>query len=84
MELTYEINQKIWSDIQDLFPDELVHLGGDEVISSCWDKRPSIKQWMSENGIANYVELQSYYRTRQKEDLRAGRSPVFWSNEQVS
>lgn len=29
-------------------------MGGDEVISSCWDKRPSIKEWMANNNISDY------------------------------
>lgn len=43
IDLTLQVNKYIFSDLQDYFPDELVHFGGDETISSCWDKRPSIK-----------------------------------------
>ena len=32
-----------------LFYDDFVHLGGDEVDTSCWESTPRIKQWMEDN-----------------------------------
>ena len=30
------------------------HLGGDEVFSACWDKRPAIKTFMASKNISSY------------------------------
>lgn len=57
IDMTYDVNQKVFADIQNYFPDEYIHLGGDEVDSACWDQRPSIKQWMAQQKIKDYVEL---------------------------
>lgn len=57
MESTYELVNGIVEEIQDIFPDEYVHLGGDEVIYSCYNKRPSIKEKMKEMGFDSYIDL---------------------------
>jgi len=54
MDLTYEVNGWIWNDIQNMFPDNYVHMGGDEVFGYCWDQRPSIKDFMNKNGLKDY------------------------------
>ena len=30
-----------------LFPDNMVHLGGDEVTTTCWSQTPSIQAWLT-------------------------------------
>jgi hexosaminidase len=34
-----------------LFPETMMHLGGDEVDTSCWTKTQSISDWMAENDM---------------------------------
>ena len=36
------------------FDDPYIHFGGDEVEEDCWDRKPSIKEWMKDNNIPNY------------------------------
>jgi hexosaminidase len=31
-----------------------IHLGGDEVVDACWDKRPAIQEYMNANNISSY------------------------------
>ena len=33
---TYEFMDKFFNEVLDVFPDELLHLGGDEVATECW------------------------------------------------
>lgn len=35
-----------------IFPDDFVHLGGDEVVTDCWTSTPRIAQWMKEKGFS--------------------------------
>jgi hexosaminidase len=39
---TYELLQGIFTDFQNLFPDNMIHLGGDEVLQSCFDENPAL------------------------------------------
>lgn len=64
MDKSYDIVGGVLKDVQAMFPDEYVHMGGDEVFGNCWDQRPSIKEFMAANNIADYNALQVYYRNR--------------------
>ena len=67
MELTYQVVESVFTELAELFDDinvPFVHFGGDEVIKSCWDSRPSIKEFMEKNNITDYDALQVYYRVR--------------------
>jgi len=52
----------MFSELNELFIDNVAHFGGDEVNEKCWDNRPEIKEWMKSHGIATYKDLQIYYR----------------------
>ncbi len=42
--------------------------------------RPEIKQFMAKNNIKDYAELQSYWRAKLREQLKPGRTAIFWRN----
>lgn len=50
-------------DARSLFLDEVVHLGGDEVDTSCWNSSITIQGWMLRNN-ASLQELFPYYLNR--------------------
>eukprot|EP00013_Stygamoeba_regulata_P019463 CAMPEP_0177650472 /NCGR_PEP_ID=MMETSP0447-20121125/11962_1 /TAXON_ID=0 /ORGANISM="Stygamoeba regulata, Strain BSH-02190019" /LENGTH=539 /DNA_ID=CAMNT_0019153347 /DNA_START=6 /DNA_END=1623 /DNA_ORIENTATION=- len=41
-----------------LFPSSMVHLGGDEVDTSCWTKTPAVASWLQQRG---FTADQAYY-----------------------
>ncbi|KAF7993368.1 hypothetical protein HCN44_007871 [Aphidius gifuensis] len=63
------INSAIWpflttlfNEIMDLFPDNYIHVGGDEVLFDCWKSNPDILAYMQANGMKkNFEQLESYY-----------------------
>lgn len=70
-----------------MFIDPVMHLGGDEVDTVCWDKRPEILVWMAQNGIKDYHELQIYYRNRQKQiwrNISKTKNASYWANEEIN
>jgi hexosaminidase len=34
---TYELIGKLWAELAEVFPDQYIHLGGDEVDQACWN-----------------------------------------------
>lgn len=82
LDSTYSAMQTVFAQVLALFPDPLLHLGGDEVQQSCWDQRPAIKQFMEQHGLPDYNALELYYRRRQKQVLRAltNRTLLYWAN----
>jgi len=62
-----------------LFPGNMIHLGGDEVDTSCWSKTPAVADWLQKQGMtpddgyAYFVNRAAGYAKAQ------GRRPVQWS-----
>lgn len=83
-EKTYELVEAIVAQFTKYFPDELVHLGGDEVILSCFNENPAIATFMKEKGIASHKDLVSYHIGKAREvltKLDAKKRAMYWSNE---
>jgi hexosaminidase len=76
----YDFVRTIYQDLKDIFPDEFVHVGGDEVPLDCWENSPNIKQWMDDQNITDTVDAYEYFETRLlsivSDDL--GKSPIVW------
>lgn len=58
---TYTFLKEFFQEIVNVFPDQYVHLGGDEVDFDCWESNPIITKFMNENNITDYSGLESYY-----------------------
>lgn len=67
------------SPLQGLFPSSMIHLGGDEVDTSCWTKEPSIMAWLAarnltvDGGYGYFVNKTAHLAAEQ------GRRPVQWN-----
>eukprot|EP00043_Microstomoeca_roanoka_P017928 m.188833 g.188833 ORF g.188833 m.188833 type:complete len:1127 (-) comp16734_c1_seq1:3793-7173(-) len=62
--LTYQVLQDIIQATTELFPDAMLHVGGDEVQYECWKQNSAIQAWMKEHGIADERELEIYFETQ--------------------
>jgi len=68
---TYEMLGNFLREMSYLFPDQYMHLGGDEVRHDCWEQKPSIKTFMDANGIATYADLERYFWGRLSQEVLA-------------
>lgn len=63
-----------------LFPDNVIHLGGDEVNTACWTKSPSITAWLKAQGFTNPNQGYQYFVARVQALAQAmGRDVVGWN-----
>jgi hexosaminidase len=51
-------------EVAALFPDEYLHVGGDEVNGKQWDRNPRVQTFKQEHGLKNNAELQLYFEKR--------------------
>jgi len=62
---TYEFVEKLYREVDELFVDNYLHIGGDEVSFNCWESNPDIRAFMREQGWGfDYSKLEQYYETR--------------------
>jgi len=62
-----------------LFPDSFVHLGGDEVNTSCWSATPSIAEWMRAQNLTADGAYARFCKRVAGMAIAQGRRPVQWS-----
>ncbi len=61
---TYKFLKKFFKEMCALFPDEYMHIGGDENNGLQWNENPKIQAFMKKNNIANNNELQVYFNAK--------------------
>ncbi|MDZ7386412.1 MAG: family 20 glycosylhydrolase, partial [candidate division KSB1 bacterium] len=78
-EETYRFLDKFFKEMCALFPDEYVHIGGDENTGRQWDANPAIQKFMKRHKIADNGALQAYFNRRVQAILsRYGKKMVGW------
>src|SRR5215813_13490560 len=63
-EQTYKFLDGILGEMAGLFPDEYMHIGGDENEGKQWDRNQQIQAFMKEKGIKDNHALQAYFNQR--------------------
>jgi hexosaminidase len=78
-ETTFEFAQNVFTEIMDIFPSKYIHIGGDEVDRSSWEKSPVCKAFMAKNNLKTTAELQSYFINRmEKFFISRNRKLIGW------
>ena len=54
-EENFKIMDKLVGEIKDVFADDYLHLGGDEVSKKCWANSPDITAWLAEHDNIRHV-----------------------------
>lgn len=78
-EETFEFLENVLGEVMDIFPSELIHIGGDEAPKTRWQESPVAQDVMRREGLTDEDELQSYFVRRIERFLNAhGRRLVGW------
>ncbi len=78
-ESTYAFLDGFVEEMAALFPDEYLHIGGDEVKTAQWEKNPDINSYMAQNGIEDYHQLQAHFNIRMQKILQKhGKKMLGW------
>ncbi len=78
-EETFEFLENVLTEVIDIFPSELIHVGGDEASREHWKKCPKCQARLKTEGLKDEAELQSYLITRIEKFLNSkGRRLLGW------
>ncbi|KAK6232061.1 hypothetical protein SCA6_002134 [Theobroma cacao] len=77
-EFTFKVIDGILSDFSKIFKFKFVHLGGDEVDTSCWTTTPHISKWLKKNGMNESQAYQYFVLRAQNLALSHGYEIVNW------
>jgi len=79
--LVYSFLTDFWREAGVLFPDNMVHLGGDELGFDCWKNNANITGFMARNNIASYAKLEEYYFDKiHSITEKLGRRGIVWQD----
>ena len=74
-----EFCRNVYKEIFQLFPNEYVEIGGDEVNRSAWRKCPDCQKRIQDQGLKNEAELQSWFTcTMEKYFNENGKKLIGW------
>jgi len=78
-EKTYEILFALFEEMAEIFPDEYVHIGGDENEGKQWDSNKKIQKFMIENGLKDNHALQNHFNKKLLKKLQSlGKIMMGW------
>ncbi|KAK8514866.1 hypothetical protein V6N12_001033 [Hibiscus sabdariffa] len=84
---TFDLISGILSEIREIFPFELFHLGGDEVntdlwdsfvLTDCWNKTRHVKQWLDDNKMKPKDAYRYFVLKAQEIAISKNWTPVNW------
>jgi len=75
----YKFLDTFLGEMAALFPDDYLHIGGDENEGKQWDRNPAIQDYMKKKGIKDNHALQAYFNTRLLKILQKhGKKMIGW------
>ncbi|HEY4786801.1 MAG TPA: family 20 glycosylhydrolase, partial [Bacteroidales bacterium] len=78
-ESTYQFLDTFFKEMTALFPDEYMHIGGDENNGKEWDANPAIQEFKLKNNLPDNNALQAYFNRRILDILtKYGKKMVGW------
>lgn len=71
----------VLDEIIEMFPSDIIHIGGDEVWYDLWAESINIKEFMRENGFQTYADLQMWFSSEMSIYLASkGKRMMAWND----
>ncbi|PTX18075.1 hexosaminidase [Pontibacter mucosus] len=78
-EETFTFLEDVMTEVLALFPSKIVHIGGDEAPKTRWKECPKCQKRITDEGLKDEHELQSYFIQRMEKFLNGkGRTIIGW------
>lgn len=78
-ERVYKFLDAFFGEMAKLFPDEYIHIGGDESNGKEWNENPAIQAFKKKHGLKDNAALQAYFNQRIEKILKKhGKKMVGW------
>ena len=78
-EKVYKFLDAFLGEMAKLFPDEYIHIGGDESTGKQWDNNPAIQEFKKKHNLKDNAALQTYFNQRIQKILdKHGKKMVGW------
>lgn len=76
---TFDLLNKVFTEVCELFPGQYIHAGGDECAPRWWNESPATQQFMKQQGLANARELQGHMMNYVRRIINAhGKTMIGW------
>lgn len=76
---TLKMMQNILDEVCELFPDQVIHIGGDECTMNNWKKCAACQKRIKDNGLRDEKELQGWFTRKMAEYLeKKGKRMMGW------
>lgn len=78
-EKVYEFLDKVFTEVAALFPNQYIHVGGDECYKGYWKEDPGCQALMEKQGIRHVEDLQGYFMSRVGQIIQSkGKKMIGW------
>lgn len=78
-EATFSFLEDIFDEVLDIFPDEYIHIGGDEVVKKRWEESEFCQQLIKNKNLGDEEGLQRYFIGRVEKYINGkGRAIIGW------
>ncbi len=78
---TYDFMKVFFQEVRNVFQDDFVHLGMDEVYYDCWRSNPDIWKFMISNGLTDLSQVEQYYVQRMIQNIEdIGFKNIVWQD----
>ena len=78
-EETFKFLEDVFDEVIELFPSELIHIGGDECPKTSWKQCPHCQALIKKLGLKDEFELQSWFIQRMEKYINSrGRQIIGW------